>query len=61
MSSKAATDMTWHNDQRKKDGLIRHPADSKAWKHFDELNRNFALNPCNVRLGLVSDGFNAFC
>ena len=39
---------------------MRHPADSKAWKHFDELNGNFALDPRHVRLGLVSNAFNPF-
>ena len=60
MSSKIATDMTWHNDKRNKDGVMRHPADSKAWKHFDELNGNFSSDPHNVRLGLVFNGFNPF-
>ena len=58
MSPKTATEMTWHNDKRNKDGVIRHPVDSKAWKHFDELNWNFASDPRNVHLGPVSDGFS---
>ena len=60
MPSKIVTDMTWHNDKWHKDGVVRHRADSKAWKHFDELNGNFALDPHNVRLGLVFNGFNPF-
>jgi len=39
---------------------MRHPTDSKAWKHFDELNGDFALDPHNVRLGLIPNGFNPF-
>ncbi|KAG8497195.1 hypothetical protein CXB51_008575 [Gossypium anomalum] len=35
MSSKTAESMRWHNDQRIDDGLLRHPADSLAWKSFD--------------------------
>ncbi|XP_020081242.1 uncharacterized protein LOC109704874 [Ananas comosus] len=39
---------------------MRHPADSMAWKSFDELHESFALEPRNVRLGLASDGFQPF-
>jgi len=39
---------------------VRHLANSKAWKHFDELQEGFALEPRNVRLGLVSDVFQPF-
>ncbi|XP_071728492.1 uncharacterized protein [Rutidosis leptorrhynchoides] len=43
---------------RTKDGILRHPADSPAWKTFDYQNSEFAKEPRNVRLGLASDGFN---
>ncbi|XP_020245186.1 uncharacterized protein LOC109823313 [Asparagus officinalis] len=43
-----------------KDEILRHPADGKAWKDFDEKHPEFALDPRNVRLGLASDGFNPF-
>ncbi|WMV38457.1 hypothetical protein MTR67_031842 [Solanum verrucosum] len=39
---------------------MRHPADSMAWKSFDELHPSFAVDPRNVRLGLASDGFQPF-
>ncbi|KAG8481745.1 hypothetical protein CXB51_026629 [Gossypium anomalum] len=60
MSSKTAESMTWHNDQRIDDGLLRHPADSLAWKSFDSKFSSFASDPRNVRLGLAADGFNPF-
>ncbi|KAG8473410.1 hypothetical protein CXB51_035692 [Gossypium anomalum] len=60
MSSKTAESMTWHNDQRTDDGLLRHPADSLAWKSFDSKFPSFASDPRNVRLGLAADGFNPF-
>ncbi|KAG8490950.1 hypothetical protein CXB51_014091 [Gossypium anomalum] len=60
MSSKTAESMTWHNDQRADDGLLRHPADSLAWKSFDSKFPSFASDPRNVRLGLAADGFNPF-
>ena len=60
MSSKTTSLMRWHHDERKKDGIIRHPADSNEWKPFDELRRGFALDHGNVRLSLASDGFQPF-
>ncbi|KAG8480296.1 hypothetical protein CXB51_024722 [Gossypium anomalum] len=60
MSSKTAESMRWHNDQRTDDGLLRHPADSLAWKSFDSKFLSFASDPQNVRLGLAADGFNPF-
>ncbi|XP_071735372.1 uncharacterized protein [Rutidosis leptorrhynchoides] len=55
-----AGSMRWHEESRTKDGRLRHPADSPAWKTFDYENKEFAKEPRNVRLGLVSDGFNSF-
>ncbi|KAG8482791.1 hypothetical protein CXB51_024455 [Gossypium anomalum] len=60
MSSKTVEFMTWHHDQRTDDGLLRHPADSLAWKSFDNKFPSFASDPRSVRLGLASDGFNPF-
>jgi hypothetical protein len=62
MSSKIAKWMTWHSDGRtfQQNGEMRHPADSEAWVHFDNLYPNFAAEVRNVRLGLASDGFNPF-
>ncbi|KAG8493790.1 hypothetical protein CXB51_011115 [Gossypium anomalum] len=60
MSSETAEFMTWHHDQRTDDGLLRHPADSLAWKSFDNKFPSFASDPRSVRLGLASDGFNTF-
>ncbi|XP_062102831.1 uncharacterized protein LOC133812995 [Humulus lupulus] len=53
--------MRWHHEGRvKEDGIMRHPADGKAWKDFDRSNPAFAMEPRNVRLGLAADGFNPF-
>ena len=59
-SSKIAEDMIWHHKCRIKDSILRHPADGKTWKDFDEKNPTFAEDPRNIRLGLASDGFNPF-
>nr|XP_043619752.1 uncharacterized protein LOC122591556 [Erigeron canadensis] len=60
MSSKTAASMRWHDESRTKDGYLRHPADSPAWKTFDFEYPEFAKESRNVRLGLASDGFNPF-
>ena len=60
MSRKTATFMTWHDKGRVDDGVMRHPADSKAWKKFDELHPPFASEPRNIRLCLAGDGFQPF-
>ncbi|XP_050238212.1 uncharacterized protein LOC126687698 [Mercurialis annua] len=60
MSRKISPFMRWHHEQCKDDGMLKHPADSMAWKHFDELHESFASDPRNVRLGLASDGFQPF-
>ncbi|GLT65094.1 hypothetical protein SLA2020_375460 [Shorea laevis] len=60
MSSKTSSLLRWHHDNRSKDGLMRHPVDSQAWKAFDERYKDFAQDPRNVRFGLASDGFNPF-
>ncbi|XP_071699426.1 uncharacterized protein [Rutidosis leptorrhynchoides] len=60
MSPKTSESMRWHQESRTKDGLLRHPTDSPAWKTFDHQNREFTKEPHNVRLGLASDGFNPF-
>ncbi|XP_019228167.1 PREDICTED: uncharacterized protein LOC109209365 [Nicotiana attenuata] len=60
MSSETSKAMRWHHEERNKDGVLRHPADSEAWKFFDSKYPEFAGDPRNVRLGLASDGFNPF-
>ncbi|KAH7854810.1 hypothetical protein Vadar_018027 [Vaccinium darrowii] len=60
-SRKIASDMIWHKDKRlEEEGVIRHPANSIAWKDFDQKHESFASDPRNVRLGLASDDFNPF-
>jgi hypothetical protein len=61
MTKSTSSLMRWH----KRDGLVsdekmHHPTDSRAWKHVDNLYPEFVSDPCNVWLGLASDGFNPF-
>lgn len=60
MAEPTTSHMLWHKEGPVSDGVMRHPADSLAWKHFDELHPQFSSDPRNVRLGLASDGFNPF-
>ncbi|XP_065847546.1 uncharacterized protein [Euphorbia lathyris] len=60
MSKKTSSLMRWHKEGRVDDGVMRHPADSPAWKTFDDVHKNFSSDPRNVRLGLASDGFQPF-
>nr|XP_048330607.1 uncharacterized protein LOC125422586 [Ziziphus jujuba var. spinosa] len=53
--------MRWHKEKRlNTNGVLRHPTDGEAWKHFDEQYPIFAMDPRNVRLGAAIDGFNPF-
>jgi len=54
-----AKDMRWHAEERHDDGILRHPADSDAWKDFDK-HVEYSLESRNVRLGLATDGINPF-
>jgi len=45
MSGKMAKDMVWHEKERKKDGILRHPADSQVWRHLDALYPPFGAKP----------------
>ncbi|KAK1669200.1 hypothetical protein QYE76_057359 [Lolium multiflorum] len=47
ISNKTASLMSWHNDGRTKDEVMRHPADSPAWKNFDSSIWPIILIPYN--------------
>ncbi|XP_056698499.1 uncharacterized protein [Spinacia oleracea] len=57
---KEAKNLRWHADKRKKDGLLRHPADSPQWKDIDEEFPEFGKEDRNLRLALSTDGMNPF-
>ena len=53
--------MRWHHEMRiSEDNIISHPTDSIVWREFDKQYPHFASDPCNIHLGLISDGFNPF-
>jgi len=58
--SKTAKLTRWHDEERTRDGLLRHPADSPLWKDFDHQHPEFAMDSCNIRLACTTDGFNPY-
>ncbi|GJX10989.1 putative polyprotein, partial [Tanacetum coccineum] len=52
--------MRWHAEERKKDGKMRHVADSPQWKNIDQHFDKFGSEIRNIRFGLSSDGINPF-
>ncbi|GJS02102.1 hypothetical protein Tco_0318610 [Tanacetum coccineum] len=59
-SKVTTTHMRWHDEHVQKDGIMSHPSDAEAWKHFDQTYPSFAEETRNVRLGLCTDGFQSF-
>jgi hypothetical protein len=60
MSPRTAEHMTWHQSHDAVDGVMVHPSDGEAWKHFNSVYPHFSTESRNVRLGLCIDGFNPF-
>ncbi|KAL6209228.1 hypothetical protein ACLB2K_020171 [Fragaria x ananassa] len=57
-STKTANNLTWHDWGRKKDKMMRHPADSHTWKLLDSKYPELSSDHRNLRLALSLDGFN---
>ena len=55
-----AKDLTWHENGRNCDEMLRHPADSLQWKKIDRLYPDFGKEARNLRLGLATDGMNPY-
>jgi aromatic ring-cleaving dioxygenase len=52
--------MRWHKEERKVDGMLRHPANGSQWRKVDRTFPDFAEDARNVRFGLSTDGMNPF-
>jgi len=52
--------MRWHYENPREPGVLSHPSNGEAWKHFDNVHPDFACEPRNVRLGLCADGFTPY-
>ena len=59
-SIQTASQMSWHYENRRSSGMLRHPYDGEAWKHFDRVHAYFSIDPWNVRLSLCTNGFNPY-
>ena len=55
---KHSKSLLWHDEERIKDGKLRHPADSPAWHKVDEMWPVIKEDARNLRLGLSTDGIN---
>jgi len=60
MSPRTVKHMTWHQSHNAVDGVMVHPSDSEAWKHFNSVHPHFSAESRNMHLGLCTDGFNPF-
>jgi len=56
MSPRTAEHMIWHQSHDAVDGVMVHPSDGEAWKHFNSVHPHFSVESRNVRLGLCTDG-----
>ncbi|XP_070019797.1 uncharacterized protein [Nicotiana sylvestris] len=45
-----APHMRWHFENRRPPGVMCHPSDGEAWKHFDRTYPDFASEPRNIRM-----------
>ncbi|GJV17435.1 zinc finger, CCHC-type containing protein [Tanacetum coccineum] len=59
-NEKDAKLLRWHSDERKKDGILRHVADSPQWRKINNKHDEFGGEIRNIRFGLSSDGINPF-
>ncbi|GKB45897.1 uncharacterized protein Tco_0896650 [Tanacetum coccineum] len=59
-NEKDAKLLRWHAEGRKRDGKLRHVADSPQWRKIDNKFDKFGAEIRNIRFGLSSDGINPF-
>jgi hypothetical protein len=59
-NSKDAKLLRWHEEERKKDGKLRHPADSPQWRNIDRQFKEFGSDPRNLRIVVSTDGMSPF-
>jgi hypothetical protein len=52
--------LRWHKENRKKDAILRHPADGSQWTKLERDYPDFAGDARNLRFGLSTDGMNHF-
>ena len=60
MSSNTAEHMTWHQSHNTVDGVMMHPSNGEACKHFNNVHPHFLAESMNVHLGLCTNRLNPF-
>jgi hypothetical protein len=60
MSPKTVEHITWHQSHGVVDGVMVHPSNGEAWKHFNSVHPHFLAESRNVHLGLCTNRFNPF-
>jgi hypothetical protein len=60
LCSKTASLTRWHDEERTRDDVLRHPVDSPLWKDLDLKHPKFAKDSRNIRLAFATDGFNPY-
>lgn len=48
--------LLWHSVRNIEEGVLKHPADSPAWKNIDKRYPEIRDDPRNLRLGISADG-----
>ncbi|KAA0063868.1 hypothetical protein IC582_019299 [Cucumis melo] len=59
-NSEYAKNLCWHANDRKVDGVLRHPANTPSWRLVDHLWLDFGSESRNLRLGLSTNGINPY-
>jgi hypothetical protein len=52
--------LRWHKEDRKKDAMLRHPADGSQWRKIERDYPDFASDARNLRFGLSTDDMTPF-
>nr|KYP34267.1 hypothetical protein KK1_044801 [Cajanus cajan] len=55
-----ARNLTWHENGRKCDKFLRHPADAPQWRGTGEGYAECVAESRNLRIGLATDGMNPY-
>jgi len=53
MLPKTADHMTWHQSYDAVEGVMMHPSDDEAWKHFNSVHPHFSAEQGTCVLGYV--------
>jgi hypothetical protein len=59
MTLKIDKHMTWHHSHDAIDGVMMHPSNGEAWKHFNKMHLQYLVESRNVRFGLRVDGIQS--